>query len=49
VIVVDDASPDGTQKVCTELMEIFNTNDKDHIVRAHASCSESVACLLEGC
>jgi len=32
VIVVDDASPDGTQKVCTDLMEIFNTNDKDHIV-----------------
>lgn len=33
VIVVDDASPDGTQKVCRELMGIFNTKDKDYIVR----------------
>lgn len=32
VIVVDDASPDGTQKVCTDLMEIFNTKDRDCIV-----------------
>lgn len=38
VIVVDDASPDGTQEVCQELMALFNTGQKDHIVRA-PSCS----------
>ncbi|ELR23940.1 dolichylphosphate mannosyltransferase polypeptide 1, catalytic subunit [Acanthamoeba castellanii str. Neff] len=32
VIVVDDASPDGTQKVCADLMQIFNTKDRDCIV-----------------
>jgi len=32
VIVVDDASPDGTQEVCQELMALFNTGQKDHIV-----------------
>jgi len=32
VIVVDDASPDGTQKVCHALMKIFNTEERDCIV-----------------
>eukprot|EP00005_Dracoamoeba_jomungandri_P001885 CAMPEP_0174262262 /NCGR_PEP_ID=MMETSP0439-20130205/12877_1 /TAXON_ID=0 /ORGANISM="Stereomyxa ramosa, Strain Chinc5" /LENGTH=217 /DNA_ID=CAMNT_0015346951 /DNA_START=117 /DNA_END=770 /DNA_ORIENTATION=- len=32
IIVIDDASPDGTQEVCKQLMDIYNTKDRDYIV-----------------
>lgn len=44
--MVDDASPDGTQKVCRELMDIFNTKDKDHVVRPFPSPSRAYRLLV---